>query len=241
MIKRNALLAVFGILVFFSVLNFLPVVNGYDYIFTDVEDDVYRYCESTDQTVVGDYHDEIDIVKLNVTGKYASFTVAGDLGDWNGSYWAALIFSSQFIPWEGPLNFAWRVPYYYIDFDSPSFVSLERGYSLGEGDFAYEVWNGTAWEDEITGTAANILNESSQHSIIAYIPDAVEEIPSNMKCLLYIKCWEPPSYDCTYADFAPALPTAGGGGNIPGYNLFILFCVMIGISILLVRRRNKLK
>ncbi|MFX1321634.1 MAG: hypothetical protein ACFFAQ_08320 [Promethearchaeota archaeon] len=240
--KRNILLAVFGILVLLSVITFLPVANGYNYIYIDAEDDVYQYCDSTDETDIGDYHDEIDIVKLNITGKYASFTVAGDLGDWDPHHHAVIIFSSHFT-YNGPHEgLSWRSPFYLIDYESPSFASLERAYSLGGDGYVYEVWNGTAWENETTATPANILNESSQHSIIAYIPDAVEEIPSDMKCILNTEVipWFIPS-DCWYEDIAPALPTAGGGGNIPGYNLFILFCVMIGITILLIRKRNKLK
>ena len=242
MTKRNLFLAVFGILVFLSLIYILPVANGYDYIFIDAEDDVYRYCESTDETDVGDYHDEIDIVKLNITGKYVSLTVAGDLGDWNSSHWCFLTFSEAFIPWGGPLDFAWRAPYYRLEFenDTSFFVTLERGYSLGGNEFAYEVWNGTGWEDRVTATPANILSEVSQHSIIAYIPDAVEEIPSNMKCLLNTR-YSPPPFNCTYADFAPALPSSGGGDKIPGYNLFLIICGMIGITILLVMKRNKLK
>ncbi len=110
---------------------------------------------------------------------------------------------------------------------------------MGGTDVAFEVWNGTAWENSSTATPANILSDVSQHSIIAYIPDAVEEIPSNMKCLLYTHFWQYP-FDCEYADFAPDLSTTRGD-KIPSYNLFILICVMIGISILLVRKRNKLK
>lgn len=241
MTKRNILLAVFGILVFLSVINFLPVVHGYDYIFIDAEDDVYRYCESTDEKVIGDYHDEIDIVKLNITGKYVSFTVVGDLGNWNTSHWTTLTFSEGFSPW-GEVNYACRIPYYRLEFEMfPSlFVTLEKCYILGGNELAFEVWNGTAWENATTATPANILSEVSQHSIIAYIPDAVEEeIQSNMKCLLYTHFWQDP-WDCEYVDFAPALSTAGGG-KIPGYNLFLLICGMIGISILLVRKRNKLK
>ncbi|MFX1316313.1 MAG: hypothetical protein ACFE9T_10650 [Promethearchaeota archaeon] len=241
MIKKNTLFAVFGILFFLSLIYFLPIAHGYNYTFIDAEDDVYYYCQSTNETLKGDYHDEIDIVYLNISGKYVTFTIKGDFIDWNDSHWATLIFSSEFIPYGGPIDYAWRPPYYSLDFEVSSFfVTLERGYSLGGNKFAYEEWNGTAWENRTTATPANILSVVSQHYIIAYIPDAVEEIPSNMKCLLYTEFWQSP-YDCIYADFAPALPTRGGGDNISGYNLFILICVMIGISILLKRNRNKLK
>lgn len=240
MTKRNISLAVFSIFIFISIIYFLPVANGYDYIFTDAEDDVYLYNHDTSELVNGDYHDEIDIVKLNITGKYVNITIAGDLGDWNYSHFADLTFSERFFPWGEPLDYAFTPPYYSIEFenDSSFFVTLEKGYSLGGGKFAYEEWNGTAWENRTTATPANILSEVSQHSIIAYIPDAVEEIPSNMKCLLYTQFWQ---YPFVYADFAPALPTAGGGDAIPSYDLFLLICVMIGISLLLVRKRNKLK
>ncbi len=127
MTKKNILLAVFGILVFLSVISFLPVVNGYDYIFIDAEDDVYRYCESTDEKVIGDFHDEIDIVKLNITGNYVSFTVVGDLGDWNSSHWTTLTFSEGFMLW-GEINYACRVPYYRLEFENfgSLFVTLEK-------------------------------------------------------------------------------------------------------------------
>ncbi|MFX0043882.1 MAG: hypothetical protein ACFE8L_13300 [Candidatus Hodarchaeota archaeon] len=239
--KRNISLAVFSIIFFLSLIYFLPVARGYDYIFDDAEDDVYRYCEDTDETVIGDYRDEIDIVQLNITGQYVNLTVAGDLAGWSDFHWGFLTFSEEFIPWEGELNYAWKAPYYRLEYEynPPFFVTLEKGYSLGGGDFAYEVWNGTAWENQSTATPVNILSGISQHSIVAYIPDAVEEIPSSMECLLNTRYWPPP-YNCTYADFVPALPSIEED-KIPSYNLFILICGMIGISILFVRKRNKLK
>ncbi|MFX1316314.1 MAG: hypothetical protein ACFE9T_10655 [Promethearchaeota archaeon] len=238
MTKRNILLAFFSILVFLSVIYFLPLVNGYDFIFIDAEDDVYRYCESTDETDIGDYHDELDIVKLNITGKYVSFTVVGNISDWDSYYRATVFFSSHFTWYEQYLELTWRSPCYIIEFHPKTRATLEKIYHLEEGGYAYEVWNGTAWENSSTATPANILSEISQHSLTAHIPDAVEEIPSNMKCLLWINFWET-STDCTYADIAPS--PSNGGGNVPSYNIFVLICAMIGISIFLVRKRSKLK
>ncbi|MFX0043881.1 MAG: hypothetical protein ACFE8L_13295, partial [Candidatus Hodarchaeota archaeon] len=222
-------------LILFSVISILPVVNGYDYIFDDAEDDVYQYCTDTEETVIGDYHDEIDIVNLNITGKHASFTVAGNISDWNIYHWFYLVFSENFRP-SGPLFFIWTVPYYELEIES-SFISLERAYISGETLF-HEEWNGTHWENSSTATPANILNEVSQHSISAYIPDVVEEIPSSMKCLLYAGF---NGYPCSYADYAPARPTSGGGDEIPGYNIFLLIGSMIGVAFFLLRKKYKKK
>ena len=235
MIKRYISLAVFGLFILLSVISILPVVNGYDYIFDDEEDDVYQYCVDTEETVIGDFHNEIDIVNLNITGKYVSFTVAGNFSDWGGSHSAELVFSENFKS-SGPLYFIWTIPFYRLEFDY-SFVSLEKAYISGE-TCVHEVWNGIHWENSSTATPYNILSEVSQHLISATIPEDVEEIPSSMKCLLFSYFG---GYPCSYADYAPARPTSGGEEEIPGYNVFLLICVMIGISLLLVIKRNKLK
>ncbi|MFX1296137.1 MAG: hypothetical protein ACFFD2_14970 [Promethearchaeota archaeon] len=242
--KRNAFLAVFCIVLFLLVISFLPVAHCYNYIFDDAEDDVYFYCSSTDDLLTGDYHDEIDITNLNITGQYVSFTVAGSFNNWSSNHWGVLTFSSKFLPMGGPIGYAWTPPYYRLEFDNYTsfFVTLEKGYSLGGGNFAYEEWNGTAWENQTTATPENILYDITQHTVTAYIPDAVEEIPSSMKCLLYTEFWGPP-FDCgLFVDFAPALPTSdGGGSNIPGYNLFLLISLMIGVTFYLLRKKYKLK
>ncbi|MFX1296135.1 MAG: hypothetical protein ACFFD2_14960 [Promethearchaeota archaeon] len=235
MTKRNILLATFGLLILLSVISILPVANGYNYIFDDAEDDVYQYCVDTEETVIGDFHDEIDIVSLNITGKHVSFTVAGNISDWNIYHWIFIVFSGKFKP-SGPLFFVWNIPFYKLNFES-SFVSLEKAYISGE-TCVHEEWNGTHWENSSTATAANILSGVSQHSISAYIPDAVEEIPSSMKCILIAWFSGDP---CSYADYAPARPTSGGGDEIPGYNIFLLIGLMIGVSFFLLRKKYKIK
>ncbi|MFX0025645.1 MAG: hypothetical protein ACFE8M_04460 [Candidatus Hermodarchaeota archaeon] len=234
MIKRKILLLnTFSIMLFFSILSFLPVVKGYNYMFTDIENDVIRECNSEVDT--GDYNDEIDIVKITIAGKNINLTVAGDLGYWNNSHVARIHFSNRFIP-KNSTDFAWTPPCYVIECekDYGGFeATLERAYSLGGGNFAYEVWNGTAWEDRITATPANIFTSVSEHSIIIDIPAAVEPIPNDMKVLFWTRYYF--SSSCKYHDFAPSLSSFQEEGIIPSYNLFILIFTMIGSSLIMIK------
>ena len=82
--KKITPLTIFSILVFISIIYFLPVAQGVDFTISDVEDDVLRDCPTEEDT--GDYHDEIDIIELIVAGRTINLTVAGNLANWNSSY-----------------------------------------------------------------------------------------------------------------------------------------------------------
>ena len=235
MIKNKIIpFTIFIVCVILSLVNFLPVAHGIDATISDAEDDVLQEC--TSGNTAGDYHDEIDIIKLTITGKNVNLTVAGNLAKWNSSYYGSIIFSETFYPSDGA-DFSWTPPYFSIDWNNYSGsieVTLERGYSLGGGNFAYEEWNGTGWEDRTTATAANIVIAVTEHSIISYIPDQVETIPSSMRAMAstLISIYG----SCDYKDITP-IPSSAQ--NIPSYNLFILICTMTGISIILVKKHEK--
>lgn len=232
-------LAILSILVLLSLVYFLPVVRGYDYIFSDKEDDVIRDCDS--EVDIGDFHDEIDIVKITIAGKNINLTVAGNFGYWNNSHFAAIHFSNRFMAQENSTEFTWTPPCYVITCkkDNGGFkVTLERAYSLGFGDFVYEAWNGTGWEDRGTATAANIFTSTTEHSIIIDIPTAVEPIPADMKVLVWTRYLV--SVNCKYHDFAPQLSSFQEEDTISSYYIFILICTMIGISLIMIKNtRNR--
>ncbi|MGB5912474.1 MAG: hypothetical protein WBH31_14885 [Promethearchaeia archaeon] len=235
--RRISLLITLTLIGCFSIINLLPVAIGYDYTFSDAEDDVIRECDSGIET--GDYYDEIDIVKIVIADKHVNLTVAGNLAYWNNSYSARIYFSNQFF--TSSTGFSWTPPYYILhcaNDSGPLNVILKKGYSLGGGNFAYEVWNGTGWEDENTATAANILTEITEHSIISDIPLAVEPIPDSMQVLVAARLFL--FGDCDYMDFAPELSSfSGSQGGIPGYNLFILSVIIIGISLIIIKKYKK--
>ena len=235
MLKRKIIVsAIFGIIVFCSIIYLLPNAYAIDYTVSDAENDVLRDCATSEDT--GDYHDEIDIVELNVTGQYVNITVAGNLANWNSSYFGSIYFSPRFTASEFN-DLLWTTPYYIIDFENesgPIEAFLERGYSLGGNNFAYEVWNGTGWEDRNTGTAVNILYAITSHSVVSYIPDGVEEIPSSMKVVAKTRILIFSS--CNYSDIT-SIPSSGGG--VPSYNLFIIICTMVGISLIILKKHKK--
>jgi len=236
--RKISLLAIFTLFVCFSITNLLPLTKGYTYTFSDPEDDVIRECDSGIET--GDYYDEIDIVKIVIADKHVNLTVAGNLAYWNSSYSARIYFSNRFYS-SSSTDFSWSPPYFILDCenDSSTFeVILERGYSLGGGNFAYEEWNGTGWEDRLTATAANIVTDVTEHSIIIDIPLAVEPIPDSM-LVLVVTCLFLFG-DCDYMDFAPALSSFSSSQNgIPGYDVFILSFIVIGISLIMIKKYKK--
>ncbi|MFX1371518.1 MAG: hypothetical protein ACFFCE_06620 [Promethearchaeota archaeon] len=217
----------------------MPVVHGLNLNINDAENDVIRNCGTGDDT--GDYYDEIDIVKLIISGRNVNVTIAGSLAKWNLSHYGSVIFSEWFRAVSAPSYFAYNVPYYAIDYDNDigSMVAkLEKGYPLNDEGYAYEVWNGTAWEDrfDMVGSPFNIVDTVTNHSITFYIPDAVEELPSNMKAVVsnrFSKIFG----NCDFIDFTP-LPSDHGINSdqwISSYDIFVLICTMIGISFIIIK------
>lgn len=237
MFKRKVLLlSIFSFLVFFSVINFLPVVHALNLNINDAENDVIRNCGTGDDT--GDYHDEIDIVKLIVSGRNVNVTIVGSLAKWNLSYYGSVIFSEWFRAVSAPSYFAFNVPYYAIDYDNDtgSMVGkLEKGYPLDGGGYAYEVWNGTAWDNmyDMVGGPINIVDTVTKHTVTFYIPDAVEELPNIMKAVVSNRF----SGSCEFIDFTPLSSDQG----IPSYDIFVLICTMIGISFIIIKKYKKQK
>jgi len=232
--KKITPLTIFSILVFISIIYFLPVAQGVDFTISDVEDDVLRDCPTEEDT--GDYHDEIDIIELIVAGRTINLTVAGNLANWNSSYYGSVLFSESIIN-SGYNQLIFTFPYYALDWDNNSGsieVTLEKGYHLGGNNYAFEVWNGTGWEDKNTATAANIVDDVTEHSVISEIPVAVEEIPGNMKVVAHTSI---SIFDgCNFSDLTP-LP--GSDQGIPSYDLFILICITLGISLILIKKYKK--
>ena len=231
--RKIIIFAIFNIIVFCSIIYFLPIGHAINYTTSDVEDDVLR-----DGDTVGDFYDEIDIVKLSITGRNINFTVAGNLANWNYSYVGKIYFSQGFTV-DASNNVVWRPPYYVIDFENktgPIEAFLEKGYSIGGNNFAYEQWNGTGWENRTTATPANILVEVTEHSVICYIPDAVEEIPSNLKAVGKTRM---STFDPDFNIYSDVTPIPTADTSIPSYNLLILIGTMIGISIIIIKKYKK--
>ena len=237
--KKIICLAIFSIIVFCSIINFLPIVHAINYTTSDAEDDVLR--DTATEEITGDFYDELDIVKLVVAGRNINFTVAGNLANWNSSYSGTIYFSQGFSV-SASNQIVWRSPYYTIEFENqsgggPIEVILKKGYPLDINNHAYEEWNGTGWENQTTATPANIVVDVTEHSVIAYIPDAVEEIPTDMKVVGYTRMSIfIPEYTI-FSDVTPVPSTAAGG--IPSYNLFILICTMIGVSLIIIKKYKK--
>ena len=232
MFKRKILLlAIFSCIVFYSFIYYLPKAYAINFTTSDAENDVLRGCDPGD---TGDYYDEIDIVSFNVAGRNINCTVAGSLAKWNNSHYGTASFSSgiQVSPQNGLVT---SIPLYVVEWENksaPIEATLEKLYSSG----GHDVWNGTGWEDESTATAANIVVDVTNHSVISYIPDAVEEIPSNMKVICKTHLWIYSPSICSFSDVTP-LPSPDTG--IPSYNLFILICTMIGISFVIIKKYKK--
>ncbi|MFX0018102.1 MAG: hypothetical protein ACFFAK_10190 [Promethearchaeota archaeon] len=235
--RKISQLAILTLFVYFSIINLLPVAKGYNYTFSDAEDDVIRECDSAIET--GDYYDELDIVKIVIADKHVNLTVAGNLSYWNSSYSARIYFSDRF--YTSSTGFSWSPPYYILhcaNDSGPLKVILRRGYSLGGGNFAYEVWNGTGWEDENTAAEANIITDVTEHSIIIDIPLAVEPIPDSMQVVVAARLFL--FGDCDYMDFAPELSSLSSSQDgISGYNLFIMSFIVIGISLIMIKKYKK--
>jgi len=234
--RKIIFLVIFSSIVFCSVIYSLPNVHAFNFRITDVEDDVLRYACDTEET--GDFFDEIDIVELNVAGKNINVTVAGNFTSWGSSHYGTVIFS----PIIYPDGMTYGYPYYKVEFENrsgPIEATLEKGYQLSINTVANEVWNGTGWEAQNTATPATIVVDVTEHSVISYIPDAVEEIPSTMKVLARTHLYNHSDPTCLFSDVTRIPPSVDTG--IPSYNLFILICTIIGVSFIIIKKYKKSK
>ena len=232
--RKLIILTIFTIGVFCSITSSLPIVHAINYTTSDVEDDVLKGCDPRD---TGDYYDEIDIVNLNVAGRNINITVAGNFTSWGSSHSGSITFSPS-IQVSPQNSLIFSSPWYAVDFENksgPIEATLERGRTL-DGNPVYEEWNGIGWENQSTATPVNIVLDVTEHSVICYIPDAVEEIPSNMKVIAKTHLWILSPTICTFSDITP-LPAPPSG--VPSYNLFILIGTMIGVSIIIIRKYRK--
>ncbi|MFX1314956.1 MAG: hypothetical protein ACFE9T_03770 [Promethearchaeota archaeon] len=249
------ILAILSILSLSLTVQTLTPALGIYMSIDDPENDVYyihvRGYEDYDRTK-GDYHDEIDIVKLNITGQFFNLTFAGDIADWvvgPGPYMAALIILHPDLP---NLNQEPTYPYYTILYENHSVTGQWDEYLGYHVFFTYVIdenteqyWNATTGWVSTTALASDIGSASGK-SITADVPTSAYTIPNNIDIVaISVRSEFLFLIDETfeYIDFAPNKydPFAGNGDQIPSYNLFIVVGLLFGTSLIIVKKHIKKK
>ena len=228
--KRASLIAGLCVFTFLFLVIIAPNVSGRIIITVDGEDDVevtdpYTY-EVIDK---GDYHDEIDIISFNITGRFLNVTFAGTTSSWGElgttSHIGMVMFFSSFSRY-GPTGVYYTLVAYK---QSGDHIEL---WKWGE---TLETWNGSAWT-EGTYDSANI-GYFSTNMFNATIPIEASSI-LNYKSIIAVASCEDSTYE--YIDYAPNDPF-NMEDSIPGFNFIIIILVMLGISLIIIKIKIRKK
>ena len=245
-------LAFLSILLLSLIQHTITPVVGLNTTVNDAENDVYYVSLTAEGENIkkGNYHDEIDIVKFEINNQNLNLTFAGNINDWEGAddviTEAVMVLHPNFdmeLYKEGNMTY----PYYAIYYDN---WSQSLGYRVifahvyeYLGDEDREFWNETAgWVSN--NTLALDIGSASDKSIIANVPPKAYNITNNTTYIaqsIHIKY--SPSEIKYYIDIAPEeyMLLEETEEVIPGYNLFIIVGVLVGISLIIVRKHIKRK
>jgi hypothetical protein len=243
------------VLLSLSLQSITPVL-GLNATITDPENDVYRvkyvivtpfgYGTSPNPAQQGDYHDEIDIVKFEINGQNMNLTFAGNIADWQSTGVYDTIAMMLLYP-NFDMDLFPEEPQY------PYYVAYYQNHSIYGPDyklvFVHNIdnetslyWEGVGWTDD-QGSSANIGSASGK-SIIANVPPGAYTIPDNVT---YIVASEHDEYlggseGIAYLDVAPneyePWPDAAED-EIPSYNLIIMVGVLVGICLIIIKKKIK--
>ena len=227
--------------------TFTPAVCLYASV-DDAENDVYYVSLTAEGENIkkGNYHDEIDIVKFEINNQNLNLTFAGNINDWEGAgdvkTGAIMVLHPNFdmeLYKEGNMTY----PYYAIYYDN---WSQSLGYRVifahvyeYLGDEDREFWNETAgWVSN--NTLALDIGSASDKSIIANVPPEAYNITNNTTYIaqsIHIKY--SPSEIKYYIDIAPEeyMLLEETEEVIPSYNLFIIVGVLVGISLIIIKKQ----
>lgn len=240
-----------GILSIFSLslmFQTFTLVVSFNLTVDDPENDVYYFHTTSEDYEMkkGDYHDEIDIIRFEVTGQHFNLTFAADIGDWGNTHYAMIMLHPDFHGFTQAPTY----PYYAILYENHSANGL--GY-LGFHVFFLNVtsayteqyWNVTmGWVSDIS--LASDIGSASDRSIIADLPMDAYTIPDDIDCIAlsnYLIIFFLIEDTYQYTDIAPNKydPYGDKGNNIPSYNLFIVVGLLFGISLIIGKKYLKKK
>ena len=230
------------VLLSLTLQTFTPVL-GLNAIETDPENDVYRIhmTESSQDISKGDYHDEIDIVKLEINGQTVNLTFAGNITDWQYSdsieTRAIIVLHEDFTSLEDM-----TYPYYAILYDNWTYYALGyRVFLTYETEFDTDYWDGSGWA--ATEDLAVEVGSASDKSIVANVSSGAFIIPDNITFLAQALRIEfigifPEEEVILYTDIAPnKYDPLASEDKIPSYNLFIVVGLLFGISLIIIKKQ----
>ena len=131
----------------------------------------------------GDFHDEIDIVGLDVTGQHFNLTFAADMSNWNHTHSAIIILHPDFKGLEQEPTY----PYYTVLYQNHSMFGYEGldfhvFFTYVTGPSTEQYWNETTgWVS--SAFSASDIGYASDKSIIADVPTEAYTIPDDIDCI----------------------------------------------------------
>lgn len=250
MTKKNySLLIFFWIVLLFFTFQNIPLVKGLDATIFDSENDVFLIVD--DSVIQGDYHDEIDIVKLEFHGQEINLTFAGNTSDWKFSFadenniidtLIVIMFYENFDMSSGDMIF----PDYYVYCRNWTGLGFEIFFinitvEIIDDDILFPrfyFWTGENWsEEQDQGQDIGLISDKS---MLASIPTEAYIIPDNLTYIAISMIMETKDFNdvVLYLDIASEeyAPFDTSNGSIPSYELFFFIYAMIGISLIIIRK-----
>lgn len=249
--KKLYALSFLSFLLILLILQYLPRVISLTETNNDPVNDVYYFPHnSIIPTGKGDYKDGIDIIKLDLDGQYVNVTFEGSL--------EALSVADEWLDCSiflfetyDPLisNYDQRqysVTYKSVPPDSPDY-DVYFIYYESNGGYANKYWDGDSFEYNAYDGIS--IGNVTGNLLTAEIPPLAFTVLDNVTYYVMAQWgnFMDPKYTSWHADYCPDAFTDyletfdGDGGDeaIPGYDMFILIGAIIGISIILLKKRSK--
>ena len=226
----------------------ITCVFGLNALESDPENDVYRMHQlDTDRDLKkGDYHDEIDIVKLEIMGQHINLSFAVNLTNWESNeciYTQAIIILHEDFQGIHNIPLDLTFPYYAVVYDNSTGLGFKVYLSHVTENYT-KYWDNSVWTDD--QNLAMEIGYASDNSITVDIPLTAYMLPSNITILATVVAVEQygPGFRevIAYFDIAPnKYDPFALEDEISSFNLFIILFGLIGISLIIIKNQTRNK
>ena len=251
--KKLYALSFLSFLLILLTLQNLPRVIGLTETKNDPVNDVYYFPHnSIIPTNKSDYKDGIDIIRLDLDGQYVNVTFEGSLEALSvADEW--LECSIFFYETYDPLIDSYDQRQYSVTYKSipPDSLNYNVYFIYWEPNFGYSLkyWNGTSFEYNafagisIGNVTGNLLTAEIPPLAFTVLDNVTYYVESQWGNLMDPKytSWHADCCPDAFSDYLEPSDGDGDGGDdaIPGYDMLILIGAIIGISIILLKKRSK--
>ena len=249
--KKLYALSFLSILLIVLILQNVPQGIGLTETKNDPVNDVYYFPHNSIlPTGKGDYVDGIDIIRLDLDGQYVNVTFEGSLEAISvADEWlqCSIFFFETYDPLISNFDqWQYSVTYKSIHPTEPYYVYFIH--YIPNSGYTSDYWNGSGWSSSgldgvsignVTGNLLTAEIPPLAFTVLDNVTYFVESQWGNFLDPKYNTSWHVDYCPDEFSDYLEAFDGDGGDDAIPGYDMFIFIGTIIGISIILLKKRSK--